>query len=149
MLRAFGIQGLLSYHQTRGRKMAQGQVREYRPELVEQKPEERKPQRPSSPPPAEPRSRRPLVLAAISVVVLAAIGFTVWKIFFAVPPTPKNIVILSGRIEGDDSAVSPKAGGRILEIRYREGDSVNAGDTIAVLIDEQLKAREAQGMAAW
>lgn len=128
--------------------MAQGQVREYRPELVEQKPEERKPQRPSSPPPAEPRSRRPLVLAAISVVVLAAIGFTVWKIFFAVPPTPKNIVILSGRIEGDDSAVSPKAGGRILEIRYREGDSVNAGDTIAVLIDEQLKAREAQGMAA-
>jgi HlyD family secretion protein len=138
--------------------MAQRQVREYRPELVEEKPEkrkpeeprpeERKPQGPSSPPPAEPKSRRPLVLAAVSVVVLAAIGFTVWKIFFALPPTPKNIVILSGRIEGDDSAVSPKAGGRILEIRYREGDSVNAGDIIAVLVDEQLRAREAQGRAA-
>jgi len=97
--------------------MAQRQVREYRPELVEEKPEkrkpeepkleerkpeERKPEGPSSAPPAEPKSRRPLVLAAASVVVLAAIGFTVWKIFFAAPPTPKNIVILSGWIEGDD-----------------------------------------------
>jgi len=33
-------------------------------------------------------------------------------------------VALSGRIEGDDSAVAPKATGRILEVRFREGDSV-------------------------
>src|SRR5438034_47842 len=76
MLRAFGIQGLLSYHQTRGRKMAQGQVREYRPELVEQKPEERKPQRPSSPPPAEPRSRRPLVAEKMVAEAFVPLAFS-------------------------------------------------------------------------
>jgi HlyD family secretion protein len=84
----------------------------------------------------------------VVVVALAAAGFTIWKVFFSAPPTPENIVVLSGRIEGDDSAVSPKAGGRILEIHFREGDGVNAGDIIAVLMDEQLKAREGQAMAA-
>ena len=34
---------------------------------------------------------------------------------FAVPPLPDSIVALSGRIEGDDSAVAPKTSGRILE----------------------------------
>ena len=55
---------------------------------------------------------------------------------------------MSGRIEGDDSAVAPKTTGRILEIRVREGDTVKAGDTIAVLDDAQLRAREDQARAA-
>jgi HlyD family secretion protein len=57
------------------------------------------------------------------------------------------VVVLSGRIEGDASDVAPKLGGRILEVRVREGDSVNAGDTIAVLEDEQIRAREEQARA--
>jgi HlyD family secretion protein len=56
--------------------------------------------------------------------------------------------VLSGRIEGDDSAVAPKTTGRVLEIRVREGDTVKAGDTIAILDDEQLTAREDQAKAA-
>jgi HlyD family secretion protein len=64
------------------------------------------------------------------------------------PPLPDSIVPVSGRIEGDDSAVSPKTSGRILEIRVREGDSVNAGEIIAVLDDEQLRAREEASQAA-
>ena len=55
---------------------------------------------------------------------------------------------MSGRIEGDDSAVAPKTAGRILEIRVREGDTVKAGDTIAVLDDAQVRAREEQARAA-
>ncbi len=51
---------------------------------------------------------------------------------------------LSGRIEGDDSAVAPKVTGRILEIRFREGDSVKAGEVIAILDDPQVHAREQQ-----
>ena len=123
--------------------MAQREVLEHRPEPVERKP----PAQDASPPP-KPAARRRFVFPLIVLAALAAVGFTVWRVFFATPSVPEHIVILSGRIEGDDSAVSPKAGGRILEIRFREGDSVNAGDVIAVLIDEQLKAREAQGMAA-
>ena len=58
------------------------------------------------------------------------------------------MVALSGRIEGDDSAVAPKTTGRILEVRFREGDSVKAGETIAVLDDEQVFARADQARAA-
>ena len=91
-----------------------------------------------------PKFVAPLVI----LVLLAAGGFAVWKLFFSHPPLPENIVALSGRIEGDDSAVSPKTSGRILEIHYREGDTVKAGDIIAVLDDEQVRAREHQAEAA-
>jgi HlyD family secretion protein len=80
--------------------------------------------------------------------VLAAAGFGVWKVFFSAPAVPGNIVAVSGRIEGDDSAISPKITGRILEIRVREGDVVRAGDIIAVLDDQQVRAREDQAAAA-
>jgi len=81
------------------------------------------------------------------LAVLALAVFLIWKFFFASKRIPDNIIELSGRIEGDDSAVAPKLGGRILEIRVREGDTVNAGDTIAVLDDEQIRAREQQAQA--
>jgi len=76
--------------------------------------------------------------------VLAAGGYLVYRLFFAQPAMPSGIVALSGRIEGDDSAVAPKITGRILEIRFREGDLVKAGDVIAILDDPQLHAREQQ-----
>lgn len=93
------------------------------------------------------RSRRPLVILVV-IAVLATVGFFLWKAFFAASPVPDSVVVLSGRIEGDDSAVAPKTTGRILEIRVREGDSVHAGDTIAVIDDEQVRARENQSRAA-
>jgi HlyD family secretion protein len=80
----------------------------------------------------------------IFLLLLAALGFGAWKLFFSKPEAPLNIVQLSGRIEGDDSAVSPKTTGRILEIHYREGDTVKAGDVIAILDDQQLRDRERQ-----
>ena len=58
------------------------------------------------------------------------------------------MVALSGRIEGDPAAVAAKLSGRLLEVRVREGDSVNAGDTIAVLGDAQIRARDDQARAA-
>lgn len=95
---------------------------------------------------AKPRRRRPLV-AIVILIVLAAGAFTAWRLFFSRPKLPDNIVALSGRIEGDDSAVSPKTTGRILDIRFREGDNVKAGDIIAVLDDQQVHAREEQAQA--
>jgi len=82
------------------------------------------------------------------LVALAVGGFFTWKRFFAAAPIPDNVILLSGRVEGDDSAVSPKTTGRVLEIRYREGDSVQAGDIIAILDDQQLRARVDQANAA-
>jgi HlyD family secretion protein len=85
---------------------------------------------------------------AIAVLALAAIaGFLVWRGVFA-HRGPANVISLSGRIEGDDSAVAPKLGGRLVEVRVHEGDAVNAGDVIAVIDDEQVRAREEQAKAA-
>ena len=102
--------------------------------------------KPAAPPAPAPRRRRGLL--PLFILILAVVAFFVWRGYFANPRVPDSIVTLSGRIEGDDSAVSPKAQGRILEIRVREGDSVKAGDTIAVLDDAQVRAREEQAQAA-
>lgn len=96
-------------------------------------------------------SRRSLSRRArglIAIVVIALIAALVWYFFFRKPAAPDAVVALSGRLEGDESAVAPKTGGRIVEIRVREGDSVKAGDTIAVLDDQQVRAREDQARAA-
>jgi len=82
------------------------------------------------------------------VAVLAVVGAVIWRVFFAGPSVPPSTVILSGRIEGDDSAVAPKTAGRVLEVRVREGDQVNAGDVIAVLDDQQVQDRHDQAQAA-
>lgn len=84
----------------------------------------------------------------VVLVVLAGLGIFVWRTFFAPLPVPESIVTLSGRIEGDDSAIAPKVAGKILEVRVREGDTVKAGDVIAVLDDSVIRAQEDQARAA-
>ncbi|HLJ61526.1 MAG TPA: HlyD family efflux transporter periplasmic adaptor subunit [bacterium] len=91
---------------------------------------------------------RPRLLPLILLAVVAAAGVFVWRTFFAPPLVPDGIVTLSGRIEGDDSAIAPKVAGKILEIRVREGDTVHAGDVIAALDDSQIRAQEDQARAA-
>ena len=97
-----------------------------------------------------PQRRHPLpVIAKVGIVATVVLaGYFIWSNFVAPPKIPRSMVALSGRIEGDDSAVAPKTTGRILEIRFREGDSVKAGETIAVLDDEQVFARADQARAA-
>ena len=83
----------------------------------------------------------------IPLLLLIAIAFGIWKYVLAKPAEPANIIQLTGRIEGDDSAISVKIAGRIAEIRFREGDVVKAGDLIATLDDRQQRARVDQAAA--
>ncbi|HEX9198445.1 MAG TPA: HlyD family efflux transporter periplasmic adaptor subunit [Acidobacteriaceae bacterium] len=106
-----------------------------------------KPNAPEASTPEAPQHRRTIMVAAGAVLLIAA-AFLIWRVFFAAPSVPDSIVAVSGRIEGDDSAVACKTTGRILEIRVREGDTVNAGDIIAILDDAQIRAREDQARAA-
>jgi len=99
-----------------------------------------------SPEPSDNRSR--LARVVVAVVIVAAGVFVAWRLLFSRPSLPNNVVFLSGRIEGDDSAVAPKVTGRLLEIRVREGDSMEPGQVIAILDDEQIRAREEQAQAA-
>ncbi len=86
-------------------------------------------------------------LIRIGVVVLLAIGALVLWMVLRGPGVSDKVVQLSGRIEGDDSAVASKTSGRILDVRFREGDSVHQGDVIAVLDDAQIRDRENQARA--
>src|SRR5258708_13188365 len=88
---------------------------------------------------AKPKKKpNPLIL----VIILAVVGVVIWRVFFAGPSVPPGIVALSGRIEGDDSAVAPKTTGRGLEVRGREGDQVNAGSVIPVRDAKRIKDRQ-------
>lgn len=88
------------------------------------------------------------IIALVLLIVAASGAYLVWRMFFATPALPAGIVALSGRIEGDDSAVAPLTSGRIVELPFREGDSVKAGETIAILSYEQIQARKEQSEAA-
>ena len=92
-----------------------------------------------------PNSRVKRILLIVGAVIVALV---IWKIFFAASSLPASIIGLSGRIEGDDSAVAPKTSGKILEVTVREGDTVTAGQVIARLDDAQVRAREDQARAA-
>jgi len=85
------------------------------------------------------RSRAVRILMVVGGVMAVVL---IWRVFFASPRLPASIVVVSGRIEGDDSAVAPKTSGKILEITVREGDSVTLGQVIARLDDAQVRAAE-------
>jgi HlyD family secretion protein len=92
------------------------------------------------------RRRRPVVIAA-GLLLLGLGAFAVWRLVLAGPDVPPGVIAVSGRIEGDDAAVAAKLSGRIRELTVREGDRVEAGQVIAVLDDEQIRAREEQATA--
>jgi HlyD family secretion protein len=102
----------------------------------------------TSPPQQRPSRFRQWLPGLLFLAVLAGAGYLLWRVFFASTGAPENVITLSGRIEGDVSTVAAKFSGRIREVRVREGDTVNAGDVIAVLDDEQIRARESQAQAA-
>ncbi|HYW71845.1 MAG TPA: HlyD family efflux transporter periplasmic adaptor subunit [Pyrinomonadaceae bacterium] len=96
-----------------------------------------------------PRAKLSRVLAILTILILVAGGvFLLWWFLIRQPPVPHSIIVLSGRIEGDDSTVAAKTSGRIREIRVREGDIVKAGEVIALLDEVQAAAREDQARSA-
>jgi HlyD family secretion protein len=92
--------------------------------------------------------RRTKLLIPILLIVLGAGVYFGYKRFLAPAPLPSNVLTMTGRIEGDDAAIAAKAPGRILELLVREGDEVHAGDLLARLDDEQIRAREQQAQSA-
>ena len=55
-------------------------------------------------------------------------------------PNP-NQLFVSGRLEGYETNLSPKIGGRIAFIKYREGDAVRPNELVAQLNDADLQAQ--------
>lgn len=98
------------------------------------------------PPPEKPKRRIPkpvLILGAIALI--AGVGYGVYRTFFD-RPEPEGL-FLSGRIEGHETDVSAKIGGRIDEVAVREGDVVKPSQLLARIDDAELRA-QLQGAAA-
>jgi len=94
--------------------------------------------------PVRTGSSKKMIKAVLALVVVSAAGGSIWYFFLRTTKGPHNVIKVSGRIEGDDATVSSKIAGRIREIHVREGDKVTAGQVIAVIDDEQVRAREEQ-----
>ena len=82
-----------------------------------------------------------LTVAAFTVVVviIAVIGTLVFK---------SEPEIIQGYVEVAEYRVSSKVPGRVLELRVKEGDYVNVGDTLAIIDAPDVKAKLAQAESA-
>ena len=78
----------------------------------------------------------------ILLTILAAIGFAIW---WEGRPRAQTLV-LTGTVDGNEVVVSSKITGRIVTLAVDDGQRVKAGDLIAVLDQEELRAD--QGAAA-
>ena len=59
----------------------------------------------------------------------------------------EDSLFVSGRIDGDTVDISARRPGRIAEITVREGDTVEAGQLLAVISSDQDEATHAQQLA--
>ncbi len=76
-------------------------------------------------------------------LVLLAAGTAVWLGFLRGDQNQADLTA-SGTVEATEAELGFAAGGRIVEIRVHEGDSVQPGDTLALLDLEEMRARREQ-----
>ncbi|MBZ0187833.1 MAG: efflux RND transporter periplasmic adaptor subunit [Candidatus Obscuribacterales bacterium] len=85
----------------------------------------------------------PLPLLVMALVILGTLG---WH-FFGQPVEPENQVFVSGRIEGYETDVAAKIGGRVETVLFREGDLVKKDTLVATLTDDDIQAQLRQASA--
>lgn len=88
------------------------------------------------------QNRSILMAAAIFVAVIVIIG-VIGSLTIG-----REDEIIQGQVEVSEYRVSSKVPGRILEIRVKEGDYVNAGDTLAILDAPEVEAKKTQAQSA-
>lgn len=82
--------------------------------------------------------RRKGVLAAVVLAALA--GAAIWYAReYRRAPAPASVVT-TGTVEGIETNVSSKIAGRLVAVRFREGDRVKAGDLLAEVEGADLRA---------
>ena len=75
-----------------------------------------------------------------AALVAIAVGYFVWQSQRA-PSLPNGIFETNGRIEADQVQIATKFAGRIADILAKEGDMVEAGQTLARMDTEELQAQ--------
>jgi HlyD family secretion protein len=88
----------------------------------------------------KPRPNIPVSVRLLGVLaLLAGLGFGIYRLFFY-EPEPDGL-FLSGRIEGYETDISAKTGGRVEVVLVREGERVEAGALLVELDEAELEAQ--------
>ncbi len=89
----------------------------------------------------QPQRRFGKLRSLIPLALLFLLGVPIGLRYYFLDESEDNFLELSGRIEGYETNVGAKIGGRIESIAVREGDRVNKGQVIAQLDDAELQAQ--------
>src|SRR3954468_1494363 len=113
-------------------------------------PREARPKTAGAAPPRTRKLPKGLTLLFLGAVVAGA-GVTAWMIL-SKPALPLGFAGGNGRLEANQLYVAAKYPGRIKEILFKEGDTVEAGQIVARMdtsaLDAQLREAQAQIVAA-
>lgn len=89
--------------------------------------------------PAKKPSQRKQLMAAALLLIVASAAWAIYRFYLA--PIDNGKLRVTGRIEGYETNVGAKIGGRVDFIAVREGDFVKVGDPIVRISDDDIQAQ--------
>ena len=92
---------------------------------------------------SEKTQHKNILLTVVALTVVIVIVAVIGTIAFKQEPE-----IIQGYVEVSEYRVSSKVPGRVLELRVKEGDYVNVGDTLAIIDAPDVKAKLTQAESA-
>lgn len=92
---------------------------------------------------SEKKQHKKIIITAACTTLVVAVVAVIGAM--SIKQEPETI---QGQVEVSEYRVSSKVPGRILEIRVKEGDYVNVGDTLAILDAPEVRAKMTQAQSA-
>ena len=92
---------------------------------------------------SEKKQHKNIIITAACTTLVVAVVEVIGAM--SIKQEPETI---QGQVEVSEYRVSSKVPGRILEIRVKEGDYVNVGDTLAILDAPEVRAKMTQAQSA-
>lgn len=92
---------------------------------------------------SEKKQHKIIIITAACTTLVVAVVAVIGAM--SIKQEPETI---QGQVEVSEYRVSSKVPGRILEIRVKEGDYVNVGDTLAILDAPEVRAKMTQAQSA-
>lgn len=92
---------------------------------------------------SEKKQHKNIIITAACTTLIVAVVAVIGAM--SIKQEPETI---QGQVEVSEYRVSSKVPGRILEIRVKEGDYVNVGDTLAILDAPEVRAKMTQAQSA-